>query len=117
MVTQKKRGFLRLTCQEQLAELELELERGRIYEASLRSDKWVMHGLQEGERIWIDPRAVIVECVLHELTHRRFPRLSERTVDRLAQKLIANLDQAGLWHWFRAYRKIKTKAPPKDVEE
>ena len=117
MTVSKKRGFLRLTCQEQLADLELEMERGRVYEASLRSAKWVVHGLQEGESIWIDPRAAIVDSVLHELTHRRFPRLSERTVDRLAKKLIAHLDQAGLWHWYKSYQRIKMKAPPKDVEE
>ena len=114
---QKKRGFLRLTCEEQLTELEDELQRGKVYEASLRSAKWVLHVLQEGESIFVDPRTALVETLCHELIHRRFPRLSERTVDRLAKKLLVHLDQAGLWKWFQAYNRVKIKAPPKDVED
>jgi hypothetical protein len=113
----KLKGFLRLTPEEQLAELEDELKRGRAYEASLRSEKWVMHGLQEGEAIYVDPRAAIIETVLHELIHRRQPRLSERTVDITAKRLLANLDEAGKWKWWKAWERTKKRIKPKDVED
>ena len=116
-MAQKKRGFLRLTDQEQLTELELELQRGRCYEASLRSETLVVQGLQEGEDIFVDPRPAIVEVVLHELIHRRYPRLTEQTVERLAKRLVGHLDEIGKWKWYKNYTRVKKKRKPVDVTD
>lgn len=113
----KPKGWLSLSYDEQLQELEDELKRGHVYEASLRSEKWVLNGLQEGEDIFLDPRTAIVETVIHELIHRRKPKLSERTVDTLAKKLLAHLDETGKWKWYKAYLKIRKKSQPIDLED
>ena len=113
----KAKGFLRLTPEEQLSELDAELKRGRVYEASLRSETLVMHGLQDGENIFVDPRAAVIETVLHELLHRRQPKLSERTVDKTAKHLIACMDEATKRKWWQAWQRNKRKAAPVDVDE
>ena len=113
----KPKGFLRLTEEEMLQELDDEMKRGRMFEASLRSEKWVLHGLQDGQDIFVDPRAAIIETVIHELIHRRQPRLSEQTVDKTAKRLIGALDEAGKWKWWNAWQKAKRKAAPVDVED
>ena len=93
----------------ELDDLYDELLRGRIYEANLRSDKWVMDGLQEGENIFIDPRPQVLEILIHELLHRRKPRLGERTVTKMAKHLVAMMTEDDKKRWWRQYNKIKLK--------
>ena len=113
----KAKGFLRLTPEEQLAELDQELKRGRAYEASLRSEKLVVHGIQDGEAIFVDPRAAVLEVVIHELLHRRQPKLSERTVDKTARHLVACMSEAEKSRWWQLWSRAKRKAPPVDVDD
>jgi hypothetical protein len=93
-----------------------ELQRGKIYESSLRSDKWVMDGLQTGDSVYIDPRPAILETLVHELLHRRKPRLSERAVTNMARKFIGGMDEATKAKWWKAYQRIKRKGPAVDVD-
>ena len=93
-----------------------ELHRGRVYEASLRDPRWHLDGLQDGEAVYIDPRSSILEILLHELTHRRHPRLGERTVTRVARQLLARMSEAEKIRWWRAYCRIRRKGRPVDVE-
>src|SRR3990167_7341514 len=93
-----------------------ELQRGRIYECSLRDPKWHLDGLREGEHVYIAPRLSILETVLHELLHRRKPRWGERRVDREAKRLLGTMDQQQLARWWRAYQRIKRKGCPVEVE-
>ena len=99
-----------------LEELEQEMSRGRVYEASLRSDIEVVHGLQEGEDIFIDPRNAVLGTLWHELTHRRWPKKSETQVIKLEQQLLAHADEATKIRWWKAYKKIVKKRMPVDVE-
>jgi hypothetical protein len=112
----KAKGFLRLTAEEQLSELEDELARGKVYEASLRSTKWVMHGLQQGEDVFVDVRSLILETLWHELIHRRKPQLSERTVDQAAKQLIAHVNESEKQRWWKSYRRNVKKSRPVDVD-
>ena len=94
-----------------------ELARGRIYECSLRSTTWQHDGLLDGESIYIDPRPAILETVIHELLHRRKPRLGERAVARTARLLVVRMDEATKAKWWRAYRQIKRRGPAVDIED
>lgn len=93
-----------------------ELNRGKVYESSLRSSSWVMDGLQSGDSVYIDPRPAILETLVHELLHRRKPRLGERTVTALAKKFVSSMDEAAKNKWWKAYQRIKRKHPPVDVD-
>lgn len=94
-----------------------ELHRGRVYECSLRSPTWQVAGLQHGENVYIDPRPLIIETVLHELLHRLKPRWGERRVRREAERLLAHLEEPDKQRWWAAYRKIRKVSKPVDVED
>lgn len=94
-----------------------ELARGRIYECSLRSDKWQHDGMLDGESIYVDPRPAILETVIHELLHRRKPRLGERAVGRMARLLVVRMDEATKRQWWRAYLRVKRRGPAVDIED
>jgi hypothetical protein len=90
-----------------LDDLDDEMRRGRIYECSLKDPRWHLDGLRQGEDIFIDPRASVVETLLHELLHRRKPKWGERTVDRTARRLLAGMTEEQKASWWKAYRRIK----------
>lgn len=102
----------------ELDDLYDELMRGKIYECSLRDpeERFVLDGLQVGDSIYVDPRPCILETLIHELIHRRKPRLSEKTVTRLAKQLVAEMDEATKIIWWKRYQKVKKKAKPVDLE-
>jgi hypothetical protein len=99
-----------------LDDLDDEIRRGKVYECSLRDPKWHLDGFQSGDAIYIDPRPAILESVIHELIHRRKPRLGERTVTRLARRLVAQMDEATKNRWWRTYQRTKRKSRPVEVE-
>lgn len=101
----------------QLDDLYDELQRGKVYECSLRDPKWQLDGFQEGECIYIDPRTSILETLVHELIHRRHPRLGERTVTTAARRLLGRMSEADKARWWRAYRRIKRRKQPKAIDE
>ena len=102
---------------QRLDELWDELQRGRIWECSLRSDTFQMLGLQMGPNVYIDPRTCILEVVLHELLHRLKPRWGERKVEREANLLMRDMSEADKRKWWVAYKKIRRIGKPVDVEE
>lgn len=99
-----------------LDELSAELERGRIWECSLRSTDWQLHGLQDREYIYVDPRPVVIEVLIHELIHRRYPSLSERRVLAESKRLVAHMDESTKAAWWRKYNRVKRKGRPVDVD-
>jgi hypothetical protein len=100
-----------------LDDLYDELERGRVWECSLTSEKWQLDGLQDGQNIYVDPRPAILETLIHELLHRAKPRLSERTVTRTARSLVVRMDEPTKARWWRAYGRIKRRGRPVHVDE
>jgi len=100
-----------------LDDLWNELHKGKVYEVSLRADKEQVYGLQEGDSIYIDPRPAVLEYVVHELLHRRFPTYSERTVTRRARALVVKMDEPTKARWWKAYQRIKRKGRPVEADE
>lgn len=94
-----------------------ELQRGKVYECSLRDKNFHLDGLQQGEHVYIDPRSSILETVIHELLHRRKPRWGERQVRLVSRRLLAQMDEATKKKWWRAYNRIKRKGRPVDLDE
>ena len=93
-----------------------ELQRGRVYECNLRDPFWHLDGLQEGESVYIDIRSSILLTLIHELLHRRSPRLGERTVERESRRLFCRLTEADKRRWWNAYRKIRKPRRPKELD-
>jgi hypothetical protein len=100
-----------------LGDLYQEMQRGRIWECSLRDTRWHLDGLCEGENIYIDPRYAVLESLVHELLHRLRPRMSERAVTSKARQLTSSMDEATKIRWWRAYRKIRKSGRPVQVDE
>lgn len=98
-----------------LDDLMDELNRGKVYECTLRDPSWRLDGLQHGQAIYIDPRPAILETLVHELLHRRKPRWSERRVSQEARTLLSKMGDTELALWWRRYNAIKRKGRPVDV--
>lgn len=100
-----------------LDDLMDEMRRGRIYECSLRSKNWQSDGALDGQSIYVDPRPAILETLIHELIHRRKPRLGERAVTRAARLLVVRMDEPTKARWWQAYQRMKRKGPAVDLED
>lgn len=106
-----------------LEDLYDELQRGKVYECSLRSFRepgyrYVqVDGLSSGQSIYIDPRPAILETLLHELLHRRKPRWTERAVTIKAKNMMVEMDDPTKAKWWRAYQRIKRKSCPVEPDE
>lgn len=94
-----------------------EMARGRIYECSLRDARFQLDGLQDGEKIYIDPRPAILETLCHELIHRRKPRWGERRVTLEARRLALSMDEQTKRKWWTKYQQIKRKSRPVALED
>ena len=100
-----------------LDDLRDELDRGRVWECSLRDPHWRLDGLQDGENIYIDPRPAILETLCHELLHRMKPRWSERRVTREARRLLSQMGETEIATWWRRYQRIKRKGRPVETAD
>jgi hypothetical protein len=98
-----------------LGDLEAEFRRGRIYECSLQDPHWHLDGLKQGESVFIDPRPSIVLALLHELTHRKHPKWSERLVTKESSRLLCEMSAEDMVKWWRFYQRMKKKRRPKVV--
>jgi len=94
-----------------------ELARGNIFECSLRDPKFRLDGLQDGERVYIDPRPAIIETLIHELIHRRKRAWSERRVTREARRLLSTMHDQDLARWWARYNRTKKKSRPVEIDE
>ena len=94
-----------------------ELERGRVYECSLRDPHWRIDGLQDGDNVYIDPRPAIILTLLHELTHRRKRRWSERRVTKESNRLLVEMSDQQLAAWWKRYQRIKKKSRPVQTDD
>lgn len=83
-----------------------EIKRGNIYECDLHDPHWVVDGVTEGQRIYIDPRPSIIDTVLHECLHRLKPRWGERAVRQYTRKLLGSMDRATMRKVWRVYQRV-----------
>lgn len=100
-----------------LDDLLEELARGQVYECSLRDPKFRLDGLQDGERIYIDPRPSIVHTLIHELLHRYRRNWSERRVTREADRLASTMSDADLALWWSRYQRTKKRSRPVELAD
>ena len=87
-----------------------EFKRGGITEAHIIAEGAHVHGLCEGEKIVVNPAPAIVDTLLHELLHRRFPKWGEKRVERTATRLVYYMDSKTVRHWHRKYQRAAKKA-------
>lgn len=91
-----------------LSECWAELGRGRIVEATVHAPDCHVDGLTVfPDYIYINPAPAIIETLLHELLHRRWPHWSERRVDREAKRLLSHMSSANVAKWYRQYQRAK----------
>lgn len=100
-----------------LDDLLEELQRGRIYECSLRDPHFILDGIQDGERIFIDPRPSIIHTLVHELLHRRKPTWSERRVARETDRLVSTMGDADVALWWARYRRVRKPSRPVEIAD
>jgi hypothetical protein len=88
-------------------ELLREFKRGGIVEAPIFCRGSHVHGLCEGQQIVINPAPSVVDTLLHELLHRRYPRWGEKRVWDTATKLVYHMDSKEVRRWYRRYKRSK----------
>ena len=101
-----------------IADLEAELAKGRIYEATLITDDGAhLMGLcdEATGAITIDPKVAIVATLLHELIHRSHANWSETKVLRAERHALSQLSQQDIQTWYRRYKRAVRKRRPVDA--
>ena len=103
-----------MTAEERLAEVAEELTKGRIYEATLIDPTHHLEGLCDhtSQSITINPKVSIVDSLIHELLHRRYPTWSERRVRQETRSLMGQLSHQDLQVWYQRYRRAVKKCRP-----
>ena len=91
-------------------ELKAELRKGGIHEAHLDAKGWHLDGLCDhaSGQVYVDPAPSIVESLLHEVIHRRFPRWGEKRVDATAKRLLRSMNSHQVRWWYRQFQARKT---------
>jgi hypothetical protein len=90
-----------------------EFRKGGIIEAHIESKvkNEVIHGLCDTRSgiVFVDPTLGIVDTLLHELLHRRYPRWGEKRVAETATNLTQAMSAAERRRWHRAYKRVAKK--------
>lgn len=94
-----------------MVELRAEFARGRIYQAIIESDGELVEGLFEpaSGAVYVDPVPNLVDTLIHELLHRRYPRWGEARVSRTAHALVSAMSDQERRAWYRAYQRVARK--------
>jgi len=103
-----------MTAAERLVEVAAELSKGRIYEATLIDPTHHLEGLcdHDAQAVVINPKVSVVDSLLHELLHRRWPKWSEARVRRETRALMGQLSSHDIDVWYRRYRRAVKKRRP-----
>ena len=103
-----------MTADDRLREVAIELGKGRIYEATLLDPTHHLEGLcdQATQSITINPKVSVVDSLIHELLHRRYPAWSERRVLLETRKLMGRLSHHDVTVWYQRYRRAVRKRRP-----
>lgn len=103
-----------MTAAERLQEVAEELTKGRIYEAALLDPTHHLEGLCDttAQTITINPQVSVVDSLIHELLHRRYPSWTERRVQVETRKLMGQLSHHDVGVWYRRYKRVVRKSRP-----
>ena len=105
----------RRTVNELLDAITDELKKGLIFEAQILGSKEHVEGLcsWETQEITVNPSVSVVDTLIHELLHRRFPGWSEERVRCETWRLIKRMSPDDIQRWYRKYqRMVKRKTKP-----
>ncbi len=93
------------------AELWKELGEGNIFEAYIEDEakRERIYGLSECDKVYLNHAPHVMDTLLHELTHRRFKRWSEKRVLLTASRIIATMDDAEVRRWHKRYQRVAKK--------
>jgi hypothetical protein len=90
-----------------------------VFRARISSDGEVVEGLYEPSsgNVYVDPVPNLVDTLIHELLHRRYPRWGEKRVSDTAHRLTMAMSDDERRAWYRAYqRAAKRLSKPVHVE-
>ena len=93
-----------------LKTLRAELRKGGIHEATIKAKGWHLDGLCDHDKgaVYVDPAPTITEVLLHELLHRKYPKWSEKRVDRTARQLLRSMTTRQVQWWAGQFQQHKT---------
>lgn len=91
-----------------LAEITEEMGKGQIFEAPIVGSKDHVEGLCNWESgdITVNPAPSVVDTLIHELLHRRFPKWSEERVRVETWRIIRTLSAADVQVLHHKYKRI-----------
>lgn len=102
-----------------LAELEETLAVVRVSESQIIGREQHFHGVCDyaAHTVHVDPRPFVIETLLHETLHARYPSWSERRVDKEADRLLSSMSTRTLNRWWRLYQaKKRTRKTPLSMD-
>ena len=103
-----------------LEDMRDELEKGRIAETDLRSKDYHIAGYCDWtkQQVHVNPRPLVVEALLHELLHRRFPKWTEARVMKESKALLCKMSEEQIATFYRRYKLLARRhRKPKSVDE
>lgn len=89
-----------------------ELRKGLIFEAPIfGANNEHIEGLcnWETQNITVNPSVSVVDTLVHELLHRRFPKWSEDRVRMHTWRVMRSLTQQDVQKWYRRYKRHAKK--------
>lgn len=94
-----------------LAAVYAELKRGRIFEGPIESpDGEVLDGcVDETNTIYIDPRPLLLETLIHETLHRAYPTWGERRICTTAHTVLMAMSDNERRALHARYRRVAKK--------
>jgi hypothetical protein len=96
-------------------EISTELRKGLIFEAQILGSKEHVEGLcrWDTQEITVNPSVSVVDTLIHELLHRRFPKWSEDRVRLETWRVIRQMTPKEIAAWYRKYKRLaKRKTKP-----
>jgi hypothetical protein len=96
-------------------EISTELRKGLIFEAQILGSKEHVEGLcrWDTQEITVNPSVSVVDTLIHELLHRRFPKWSEDRVRCETWRVIRQMTPKEIAAWYRKYKRLaKRKTKP-----
>lgn len=94
-----------------MVELRAEFGRGKVFQAEIHSEGELVEGLYQPSNgaVYVDPVPNVVDTLIHELLHRRYPRWGEARVSKTAHQLVSAMSHEERRLWYRAYQRVARK--------
>lgn len=85
-----------------------ELGKGLIFEAPIVGSKDHIEGLcnWENGEVTVNPSVSVVDTLVHELLHRRFPKWSEDRVRAETWRVMKSFSAADVRAWYQKYKRF-----------